>query len=207
MPRTPERVDLTSDHRGEPCALVRDLADTPSIFPFRRAEAPIEARTRRLLLYALASWIAAVVLLVGLTSLAVVRLSGVGWRAFAMVWAPTVAVILLAFFASAVFQRMARRRWSAGGQAASAALLAARGWCPACRAWLASATRDADGLTPCPACGAAWKVGNEQGCPGCGYDMRHVPASAGPLAICPECATLSVANQPGGSRIDGDGPP
>lgn len=165
------------------------------MFPFRRPEITLDRRSRRLLLIAFVAWLASVSLIVLLATLAMVAASGFSWRGLALLWIPMLFAILAASIASNFAKRRANTHWKNNGRQASATLLAARGQCPACAAWLLTTKPDADGLTACPKCAAAWKVGNEGGCPGCGYDMSQVPATAGPLAICPECATLSAANQ------------
>lgn len=189
-----------SDHRAARCGIIADLRDAPAMLPFRRADVPLDASTLSGLRIAFWLWLAAVIQMAVLATLAVFAAGGMGWFAFRIVMGPAIASILGAFVASAIVRRSARSGWASHGRAASAALLAARGQCPACGAWMLGADRDADGLTPCPKCRAAWKVGNTGGCPGSGYDMRSVPASAGPLAICPECATLSVASAGAGPR-------
>lgn len=196
MRPTRDQAVTIRDHRGRACEPVRDLVPAPSMFPFRRPELPLDARTRTLLLAALGAWAASLCLMVLLACLAVVAYSGLAWWAFGVLWVPILAGILAAMLASKLAQRRATAHWRAAGRDASAALLAARGWCPSCHAWLTSTARDADGRTTCPACRAAWTVGNTEGCPGCGYDMSRVPRAAGPLAICPECATLSVGAEP-----------
>ena len=194
----PTRAEIVTirDHRGNECEPIADLSSRPSMFPFRRAEVPLDPRSGRLLLIALVAWSVSVSLMVLLAALALVATTGTAWRALGVLWIPMLVGILAAMLASNLAQRRASAHWRNGGRCASAALLAAHGWCPSCHAWLTSTPRDADGLTPCPKCGAAWRVGNGQGCPGCGYDMSRVPATAGPLAICPECAMLSVASAP-----------
>lgn len=184
------------DHRGNECEPIAGLSSRPSMFPFRRAEVPLDPRSGRLLLIALVAWVVSVSLMVLLAALALVATTGTAWRALGVLWIPMLAGILVAMLASNLAQRRASAHWRNGGRCASAALLAARGWCPSCYAWLASIPRDADGMTTCSACSTAWRVGNAEGCPSCGYDMSRVPATAGPLAICPECATLSVASAP-----------
>ena len=163
------------------------------MFPFRRPDVPIDPRTQRLLSWALGLWITGVAMLGALAVLAIVAAGGLGWRLFATLWVPAIAVILATFVASAVARRLARACWTDGGRVASASLLAARGWCPGCRTWLAGRSAGAGNAKTCPRCSSTWRVGGEGICPGCGYDMSAVPATAGPLAICPECATLSVA--------------
>jgi|GEM_PF-4305440 len=172
-----------------------DLGPVPSMFPFRRPELPLDARTSKLLLVALGAWAASLGLMVLLACLAMVAYSGLAWWAFGVLWVPILVGILAAMVVSKLAQHKARIHWAIAGRTTSAALLAARGQCPSCASWLLSTAPDPDRRTTCPTCKVAWKVGNTEGCPGCGYDMSRVPATAGPMAICPECATLSVANR------------
>ena len=186
------------DLRGVRVKAIADLRDPPPILPFRRADVPFGRRTRR--------WLAASVLLTlgAVVVLAIVVASTI----FVMhgTMRPWVTPLLFyglmgisSLFVAARFTTvLARRDWHRRGRDAAAALLAARGQCPSCGTWLLSTPQQKSmhggrGLTTCPTCSSTWCVGNEGGCPGCGYDMSAVPATAGPLAICPECATLSVA--------------
>jgi len=164
------------------------------MFPFRRPDVPLDARTRRLLSWALGLWIVSLAQMLVLTIVATVAYAGLAWPVFRMLWIPIVACILLTMLGSTLFQRLARTHWDSGGRSASASLLAAQGWCPGCRTWLVSAARGEGNARTCPRCSSVWRVGGNGSCPGCGYDMSAVPATAGPLAICPECATLSVAS-------------
>ena len=184
---------LQVDHRGKPCAVARDLREPPPVLPIRRADVPLGRTMRRALLLALCLFVAAVSSLSLLIVLVIIGVRGVvgGWVGPMLFWGSLVMCAM--FLGARIATVWSRAHWRKAGRAAAARLLAARGQCPACSAWLLSTIRGADGFTVCPNCTAAWKVGNDGDCPGCGYDMRNVPASAGPLSICPECATLSVA--------------
>lgn len=183
-----------ADHRGQPCAVIGELRDPPHYFPFMRPDTPLGADTMRRLNLTLGLWCAAIATLLALFA----RMTGLATRAIGPMpgWVFALCIVLfgsslLGFF---VARGLTRAHWKAAGRVEAARLLAARGQCPSCAAWLITTPPDADRRTTCHACQAAWKVGNTEGCPGCGYDMSAVPATAGPLAICPECATLSAAN-------------
>ncbi|MFI4881019.1 MAG: hypothetical protein ACIAQU_00375 [Phycisphaerales bacterium JB064] len=181
------------DQRGRPCGLVLDLRHPPSIFPMRRPDVPLGRPTVLRLRIALGLTIAALLLLTLLVPLTIFGVRGTirPWLGTALFYGFLGMSGL--FIAARVATVVSRAHWRSEGRTRAAMLLAARGQCAACGGWLLTTARDADGLTTCPGCSAAWKVGNEGGCPGCGYDMSQVPATAGPLAICPECATLSAA--------------
>lgn len=183
-----------ADHRGERCAVAGELRDPPHFFWFMRPDTPLGAATRSRLDVTLGLWCAAVVVLIAMF----VRMMGPTARAIGPMPQWLFVVAIVAFAASVVgflvARGISRAHWKTAGRMDAAMLLAARGQCPACGGWLLSTPPDPDRRTTCPTCRAAWTVGNTEGCPGCGYDMSLVPASAGPLAICPECATLSVAS-------------
>jgi hypothetical protein len=183
------------DHRGERCEVIGELREPPHSFPFMRPDTPLSDATRRRLNVTLVLWCVAIaVMLVALAwtmgPLVGISLSAPRWMVYACIVVFSAGVI-----GFQISRRVARSHWKTAGMHDAAALLAARGQCPSCASWLLTTGPDPDGRTTCPTCSAAWKVGNAGGCPGCGYDMSLVPATAGPLAICPECATLSAANR------------
>lgn len=185
------------DHRQKKCDTIRELRTAPHFFWFMRPDVPLTRETLLRVRITFALWCAAIAILVLLLASATGPFAS--WVGRSPRW---LIIVLLVSFGHCVIgfltaRTIASRHWQNTGRAGAAMLLAARGQCPACAAWLLTTPPDADGRTTCPSCGAGWKVGNKQGCPGCGYDMSQVPASAGPLAICPECATLSAANLAG----------
>ncbi len=185
---------MMADHRGERCGVIGELRDPPHFFPFMRPDTPLSAATTLRLDITLGLWCAAVVVLLAMFA----RMTGLVARAIGPMPGWVFALCIVAFGSGVtgflIARGIARAHWKTAGRMDAAMLLAARGQCPSCASWLLSTPPESDGRTTCPACKAAWKVGNTDGCPGCGYDMSQVPATAGPLAICPECATLSTAS-------------
>ncbi|MEQ8316798.1 MAG: hypothetical protein RIE77_13065 [Phycisphaerales bacterium] len=187
------------DHRAKKCGTIRELRSPPHFLWFMRPDVPLARETLVRVRITFALWCGSFAILVFLLASATRPFtSWIGrtphWLDVALLIAVGVSVI--GFF---IARGVASRHWRTHGRHGAAMLLAARGQCPACAAWLLTTRPDDDGRTTCPSCSAGWKVGNEGGCPGCGYDMRRVPATAGPLAICPECATLSAARLVGAS--------
>ena len=187
------------DIRGKRVRPLADLHDPPPILPFRRADVPLARSTRRWLAVSMLLSLGGVLVLTIVVGGAVFGMQG-SMRAWV---APLLLFALFAmsglFIAAWGTTVLGRRDWNRRGRDAAAALVAAMGQCPSCGTWLLSTPQlkptpgGRGGLTTCPTCSSTWRVGNQGGCPGCGYDMSAVPATAGPLAICPECATLSVA--------------
>ncbi len=182
------------DHRGKPCGTIRELRAPPHFFWFMRPDVPLSRETILRVRITFALWLGTIAILVLLLASATAPFSA--WVGRVPRW--LVVALLISFGMGVIgffFARgIASGHWLKAGRTRAAMLLAARGQCPSCAAWLLTTPADADGRTTCPKCSAAWKVGNTGGCPGCGYDMSAVPATAGPLAICPECATLSAAS-------------
>lgn len=189
------------DHRGKPCGTIRELRAAPHFFWFMRPDVPLSRETILRVRIAFGLWCVSIAALLMLLAAA----TGAYMSAFGRIPQWLFLTLLIAFgggFIAFVFARnIASAHWHRTGRTRAAMLLAARGQCPSCAAWLLTTPADADGRTTCPKCSAAWKVGNTEGCPSCGYDMSAVPATAGPLAICPECATLSAANTSEDGRV------
>ncbi len=73
----------------------------------------------------------------------------------------------------------------------------ARGLCPACWELLSGIEPDPDGATPCPECGAAWRVppptrGPPLACPRCRYSLAGLPQEPAGVVTCPECGEVIV---------------
>jgi hypothetical protein len=172
-----------------------ELRGPPHFFPAMRPDAPLgRAQTRRLNI-AFMLWCATFALLVVVIAWATPGVASILGRMPRWVFVGSLVAFAASMLGFFIARGVARAYWAAHGRSEAAALIAARGQCPACSAWLVSTPPDVDRRTVCPTRTAAWAIGNAEGCPGCGYDMSRVPATAGPLAICPECGTLSVANR------------
>jgi hypothetical protein len=97
------------------------------------------------------------------------------------------AIIIGVFIWSALTYN---RRVPKAGRVLIAAGLIREGRCASCAYDLRSTPRDADGLAPCPECGAAWpappaRAAVPASC-SCGYDLLALPA-INALVTCPEC--------------------
>ncbi len=76
-----------------------------------------------------------------------------------------------------------------------------RGLCPACWELLSGIEPDPDGATPCPECGAAWRVppptrGPPLACPRCRYSLAGLPQEPAGVVTCPECGEVIVGVRP-----------
>lgn len=78
--------------------------------------------------------------------------------------------------------------WSGPGRRYAARAMAADGVCPACGYGVAGVPAGTDGLTICPECAAAWRVGLIAACGNCGYDLMGTKPDERGAMMCPECS-------------------
>ncbi|MCL4741201.1 MAG: hypothetical protein KJZ54_03270 [Phycisphaerales bacterium] len=86
----------------------------------------------------------------------------------------------------------------------------ARGLCPGCWELLYGIEPDADGATPCPECGAAWRVPRPTrdpplACPRCRYPLAGLPQEPPGVVTCPECGEVVVGVRRDEERASGSG--
>ena len=175
---------IIEDERGRRVRVVQRLDKLP-MWPWKHGRVEIGTTTLR---YQRAYTIACVVCLLAAIAFmwmwdhAVMKKHGVPFTAaLVIVLAPSWTVGVLAFL-----------HWRRRGRRMSARIIASKGVCPVCETDISEAIAEADGLTTCPRCAAAWKVGVPLECPTCEYDLRGVPASIEGVTTCPECSATWV---------------
>lgn len=77
--------------------------------------------------------------------------------------------------------------WSDPGRRHAARAMAAGGTCPSCGYGIAGVPSGADGLTICPECASAWRVGAIAACGRCDYSLMGTQPDADGSMRCPEC--------------------
>lgn len=77
--------------------------------------------------------------------------------------------------------------WTGRGRRFAARALAAHGTCPSCGYGIAGVRQDRDGLTTCPECASAWRVGAIAACGWCEYSLMGASLDERGAMRCPEC--------------------
>ncbi len=77
--------------------------------------------------------------------------------------------------------------WTGPGRQYAARAMAANGTCPSCGYGIGSVPEGGDGLTTCPECASAWRVGAIAACGRCSYDLLGKQPDASGAMRCPEC--------------------
>ena len=177
MAVTEARVE---DERGRGVPVVRAIAEPPR-WPWKFPE-------RYLLSEQAALWMkidgAAGLGVIAIAIAASIVVASVGMHGASTAGIGVLVCSMAAYF---VINQAHTWRWTGPGRRFAARAMAARGVCPSCGYDLAGVPQDLDGLTACPECGGAWRVGAIAACGRCAYNLMGTQPDDQGAVQCPEC--------------------
>lgn len=184
MAITDAKVD---DERGKRVVVDRDLASPPSFK--NRKYPPGSFSTATLRWRAAERWTvgSSLALFCTMLPLGFLGLRFLSSTVFDFIGNTIVLLWFVSVPVAYVVHLVSRWHWSGPGRRYAARALAARGTCPRCGYGITGVPSDADGLTTCPECASAWRVGAIASCERCEYSLMGVEPDAEGSMRCPDC--------------------